>query len=140
MGVSLDLRKAALTRLHGDILAIYTWVNDERALVLLPAHRQRGAPWYIVCESAAYKYDDPRYLAQQAAKAADVLGMDETQSTWVRIATIIHEGLPDLVRMPAAPEVEKGGAVRGEVQVREGGELIGGEEIRFDKSEAAEYA
>ena len=37
MPVSLDLRKAHKVRRHGDLLAIYTWVNDERALVLLPA-------------------------------------------------------------------------------------------------------
>ena len=39
LGVSLDLRKAAFHRLQGDILAAYTWVNEARALVLLPAHR-----------------------------------------------------------------------------------------------------
>lgn len=138
MGVSIDLAKAAFSRLHGDILAIYTWVNDERAMVLLPAHRSAGSPWYIVCESAAYKYDDPRYLARQAAKAAEVLGMDETQSTWVRIATIIHEGLPDLIRMPAAPVDRKLGASRGQMTMLEDGKPIAGEDIRLEK-EAAEY-
>lgn len=138
MGVSLDLAKAAFSRLHGDILAIYTWVNDERALVLLPANRSSGSPWYIVCESAAYKYDDPHYLARQAAKAAEVLGMAESQSTWVRIATIIIDGLPDLIRMPPAPHPEKSNAVFGQMTMREDGRLIAGEEIRFDKV-AAEY-
>jgi hypothetical protein len=30
MPVSLDLRKAHKVRRHGDLLAIYTWVNDAR--------------------------------------------------------------------------------------------------------------
>ena len=137
LGVSLDLRKAAFHRLHGDILAVYTWVNEERALVLLPAHRSPGSPWYIVCESSAWKYDDPSYLATQSAKAASVLGMDETQGTWLRIATIIHEGLPDLIRMPPAPAPELG-ASRGSLTVRADGEVIAKEDIRFEQT-AAEY-
>ncbi|NDH35786.1 MAG: hypothetical protein EBX67_10025 [Betaproteobacteria bacterium] len=55
MPVSIDLRKAQKVRRHGDFLAIYTWVNDERALVLLPAHR-KAAAWFVVCESAAFRY------------------------------------------------------------------------------------
>jgi len=137
MGVSLDLRKAAFLRQHGDILAIYTWVNDERALVLLPARRAQGAPWFIVCESAAYKYEDPAYLARQGAKAAEVLGMDENQSTGFRLATIIIEGLPDLIRMPAAPEPEKTASI-GEMMLMADGKVIGGEEIRLEK-EAPTY-
>ena len=76
-------------------------------MVLIPALRAPGSPWFIVCESAAWKYDDPHYLARQAAKAAEVLGMDETTSSWYRIATLIHEGLPDLIRMPSRPRRRK---------------------------------
>jgi hypothetical protein len=43
MPVSLDLRKAYKVRRHGDLLAIYTWVNDERALVLLRALGRNAA-------------------------------------------------------------------------------------------------
>lgn len=129
MALSLDPRKAHLIRQHGDILAIYTWVNDERALVLMPARRGKS-PWYIVCESAAWKYDDPGYLARQARKAAEVLGMDETTSTWYRIAKIIHEGLPDLVHMPPAPLPELSKHTIGEMKLFADGHLVGGEEIR----------
>lgn len=139
MSVSLDPRKAHLVRVHGDILAIYTWVNDERALVLMPARRAQGSPWFIVCESAAYKYDNPRYLAQQAAKAAEVLGMDETTSTWYRIATIIHDGLPDLIRMPSAPLPELQRHAIGEMKLMADGKLVTGQEIREEKT-GLEYA
>lgn len=138
MAVQLDPRKAHLTRLHGDILAIYTWVNDERALVLMPAKRAAGAPWFIVCESASWQYDDPHYLARQAAKAAEVLGMDETTSTWFRIANIIHEGLPDLIRMPSSPQEAAVGKAVGEMHLREDGKIIKSELIR-DTVEAPAY-
>jgi hypothetical protein len=39
----LDLGKSHNVRRHGDLLAIYTWVNDERALVLLPARRKNAS-------------------------------------------------------------------------------------------------
>lgn len=129
MAISLDPRKAHQTRLHGDILAIYTWVNDERAMVLIPALRAPGSPWFIVCESAAWKYDDPHYLARQAAKAAEVLGMDETTSSWYRIATLIHEGLPDLIRMPSSPQEAELGKAIGEMHLKADGEIIKSELI-----------
>ena len=75
MATTIDTEKAYMSRQHGDITAIYTWVNDERALVLVPTFR-KGAPWFIVCESAAYKYDSDLYIAKQAIKACEVLGIE----------------------------------------------------------------
>ncbi len=131
--ITLDTRKAHLVRQHRDITAIYTWVNDERALVLVPTYR-KGAPWYVVMESAAYKYDDPRYLAKQSAIAAEVLGMDESTTTWSRIASIIHEGLPDLIRMPSAPDPDYHLASIGNMVLRADGQVIGGSDIRIEKT------
>lgn len=133
MGAQLDPRKAHKAFVVGDILAILTWVNDERALVLMPAHRAQGAPWFVICESAAYKYDSPEYLARQAAKAAEVMGMDETTKTWYRIADLIMNYLPDLIRMPFAPEPEKMNAAIGEMKLMADGQLLAGSEIRMDK-------
>lgn len=137
--VQLDPRKAHKAFVIGDILAILTWVNDERALVLMPAHRAAGAPWFIVCESAAYKYDNPQYLARQAAQAASVLGMDETTSTWYRIADLIINYLPDLIRMPTAPEAEKMGHAVGQMTLKADGQTIRQEDMVFDK-EGLTYA
>lgn len=139
MGISLDLGRAAFNRQHGDILAIYTWVNDERALVLLPAHRPKSPAWFVVCESAAWRYDDPAYLAQKARVAAQALGMDETTSTWLRIATIIIEGLPDLIRMRPAPDPDFLPATAGEINLTIDGEHVTSEEIKVEKR-VAEYA
>lgn len=134
MGVSLDPRKAHAAHIHGDILAILSWVNDERALILMPAHRAQGSPWFVVLESAAFKYDDPHYLAQQARKAADVIGMDETTSTWYRIAKIIHDGLADLIRMPSAPEPEYAKAAIGAMKLMEDGKLLTEQDIKPEVS------
>jgi hypothetical protein len=139
MGATLDLRKAAFHRQHGDILAVYTWVNDERALVLLPAHRKPGSPWYVVCESAAYKYEEPNYLARQARKAAEVIGMDETADAWLKIATIIIEGLGDLIRLPPAPEKELMSASVGSMTILEDGAPMLSRDIVLEK-DGPEYA
>lgn len=139
MGTSLDLDRAAFHRQHGDILAIYTWVNDERALVLLPAHRPKSPAWFVVCESAAWRYADPAYLAQKSRVAATALGMDETESTWLRIATIIIEGLPDLIRMRSAPDPEVLPATAGEIKLSIDGEHVTTQEIHVEKA-VAEYA
>ena len=132
VGISIDTRKAHLTRQHGDITAIYTWVNDARALVLVPTNRP-GAPWFIVMESAAFEYDEPNELARRAAKACDVLGIEPSTANWVRIATIIHEGLPDLIRMPSAPMPEYLRGSMGQMILKEAGQVVAGEDIRVEK-------
>ena len=140
MSVSLDPRKAHAVHHKGDVLLILTWVNDERAMVLMPAHRLPGSPWFILCESAAYKYDNPQYLARQSAKAAQVLCMAETSSSAFRIADLIMNYLPDLIRMPSSPEPEKrSGRAYGEMHLKEGGKLIHSEVLTLDQP-VPEYA
>ena len=131
MGATLDTRKAHLTRQHGDLFAVYSGANDERALILIPAYRP-GAPWYIVLESAAWKYDDPSYLAAQCVKACEVLGIEPSRPNWVRVAGIIHEGIPDLVRMPSAPPNELDAAI-GQMQLKADGKIVAEQDIRPEK-------
>lgn len=57
--------------------------------MILPAFRKFDR-WYIVLDSAAFKYDAPNYLA------AAGLGMRLVPENWFKIAKGIHEGLPDL--------------------------------------------
>jgi hypothetical protein len=82
MPVTLDLCKAHATRQHGDLLVIFTWINDERAMVLVPAYRP-GAPWYVVAESASFRCDDPKVVPAQCIKAREVLGIKPRKETWV---------------------------------------------------------
>lgn len=137
MGVSLDLRKAHAWHNYGDINLILTWVNDERAMVLMPAVR-KSAAWYIVCESAAFKYDDPAYLAKQCVKACEVLGIEPSKPNWVRIATLINEALPDLIRMPGSQPAELMNRSFGAMTMREGGRVIAQQDIRLE-DEGQEY-
>ncbi len=37
MSLSLDLDKTHLTRHIGDLIIAFTWMNDELAMVILPA-------------------------------------------------------------------------------------------------------
>lgn len=138
MGISLDLEKAHLHRQIGDMVVIYTWVNDERAMVLIPAFRKNSA-WYIVCESAAYKYDNMRYLAEQCRKAAEVLGMEPSPNNWYKLATLIHDGLPELCAMPSAPDPKLMRGAIGEMKLLENGKLIAGQEIRLEREAGASY-
>lgn len=139
MAVRLDPRKAHKAHIVGDILVILSWVNDERAMILMPARRAHGSPWFVLCESAAYQYDDPRYLARQAAKAAEVLGMDETTSAAYRIADVILNYLPDLIRMPATPDTECMDAAIGSMMLKADGQTVAQQDIRLDKA-VPEYA
>ena len=137
MPACIDLRKAHLHRQHGDLLAIYTWINGERALVLVPAFR-KGAPWYVVMESAAYRYDDPGYLARQCVTACEVLGIEPSKPNWVRVAAIINEGLPDLVTMPSEPQWQRAGQEFGTLKVMSDGKEIAAEALVIE-DKGAEY-
>jgi hypothetical protein len=143
MGVSLDLRKAHASRQHGDLLVIFTWVNDERAMVLLP-HRRPGAPWYVVMESASYTWDDsdPRNVGQvvrKTMKACEVLGMEPTPINCRRVAGIVIDALPELIRMPSAPPAEFHAASFGRLELRADGKPMAGEDLRIEK-EGVTYA
>lgn len=144
MSVSIDTTRAYLTRVHGEVTAIYTWVNDKRAMVLAATYRPGnqfvpGAPVYVILEENAHAYDDPIQLAHTAKKAGEVLGLDQSTTAWVKIATIIHEGLPDLIRMPTAPEKEHYRGNFGHMILSADGKPIAAEDIRIEKS-GVEYA
>ncbi len=136
--VSIDLSKAHKTRQHGDLVVVFSWLNDERAMFLIPAYRKNSA-WYVVAESAAHKYDNPHYLAHQCRKAAEVLGMEPSPNNWVKLASIIHEALPDLIEMPSAPDAILTRASYGEMKLMEDGKLMAGQDIRLEMEGGAMY-
>ena len=146
MGISLDLNKAHRHRVHGQITCIFTWMKvgadspaqPERAMVLIATHRNVKTPWFIVMESAAFKYDDPVYLAHQAKKACEVMGIEPSRSGWFGIAKIIHDGLEDLIRMPSAPEPDYIRKALGSMQLRADGQILAQQDIRLEQ-EGAEY-
>lgn len=140
MPASIDLRKAHLSRVHGDITVIFSWINDERAMFLIP-HLRKGAPWYVVCESAAYTWDDMNpdnipQVVQKATKACEVLGIEPSPWNCRRIAQMIIDGLPDLIRMPSAPPTEYHRASFGNMELRANGHVIASEDIRIERDGA----
>lgn len=134
----LDLNKAHASRQLGDLTVVFTWCDDERAMVLIPTFRKQTA-WYILKESAAYKYDNMKYLASQSKVAAEVLGMEPSPNNWYKLARVIHEHLPDLVTMPSAPDPTLMRASIGEMQLLEAGKLLGGQEIRLEEESGVAY-
>lgn len=112
-------------------------------MVLVP-NRRPGAPWYVVMDSAAYTWDDSvpgnvATVARKASKACEVLGLEPTPTNCRRIAGIVIDGIPDLVRMPSAPPPEYLRGAIGQMILKEAGKTIAGEDIRVEK-EGASYA
>lgn len=136
--LSLDLNKAHLVRQLGDLTVIYTWCDDERSMVLIPSYR-KGAAWYILKESAAHKYDNKEYLKRQCQIAADVLDMEPSPNNWFKLARVIHDGLPDLIEMPSAPDDKLLTPSLGEMRMYADGKLMAGEEIRVEREEGVTY-
>ena len=140
MPATIDLAKAHLSRVHGDITVIFSWVNDERAMVLVP-HLRKGAPWFVVMESAAYTWDDMDAnniptVVKKATKACEVLGIEPSPWNCRRVAGMIIDGLPDLIRMPSAPPKEYYRSSFGTMELRADGQTIAGEDIRIEKDGA----
>ncbi len=140
MPATIDLAKAHLSRVHGDITVIFSWFNDERAMFLVP-HLRNGAPWYVLCESAAYTWDDMDAnniptVVKKATRACEVLGIEPSPWNCKRIAGMIIDGLEDLIRMPSAPPKEYYRSSFGNMELRADGQTIADEDIRIEKDGA----
>lgn len=142
MPVSIDLSKAHRSRPYGDIMAVWSWINDGRALFLIP-HRRRGAPWFIVLERAAHEWDDrdPNMLMQviaRAVKACDVLGLTPTPETARRIIRIVNDAIPELAAMPSSPPAEMKRGSWGDLTLRIDGQAVNSVPMQ-DAVEGATY-
>lgn len=140
MTVSIDLRRAHLTRRYGDLLAVFSWLNDQRALFLIPAVR-KGAPWFVVLEPAAHEWNDQDgkmllMVISRAVKACDVLGIEPTPRNARRIVSIVNDAIPELVRMPSAQPPDMMPGSFGNLVLRADGKEIAGEEIRLEAAGA----
>lgn len=112
----LDLTLRHSTRQVRDLEVVGTWVGVdelEPAIVIRPAFRP--AKPCVIALSAAFKYDDPRYLAHSARAFGKIMGLSDDIRTTAQLADLIHESLTDLLKIPPAPTTEK---VVGEVEVQ----------------------
>jgi len=123
-------------------MVVLTWINDERALVLMPALR-RLAGWYVVLESAAYLWgvDHPSpevakpamlHAVRQARVACDMLGLEPSKMNRGRVMSVITGWIPDLCRMPSEPLQQSSGATLGEIVLRADDKPISAEPIRHE--------
>lgn len=106
---ALDLTRYQWKRDVHDLTVYGTWLyNDDQedtepALVILPRYRSNGSAPIAIALSAAFRYNDPRYLARSAGYFAKKLGFDDNLATAHRIAELILDSLDDLLKMPVDP-------------------------------------
>ena len=120
---AIDLTRHAFMRELGDLTIFGTWLmNDEQedtepCLVIIPRYRSIGFKPAVIALSAAFRYNNPRYLAKASAIFARNLGFEDMASA-NKIANLIFDHLGDLVTMPEDPQ---SAVVVGEASVEVGG-------------------
>lgn len=121
---AIDLTRYAFTRDVGDLSIYGTWLyNDDQedtepCLVVIPRYRRTGFMPIVVALSAAYRYNNPRYLAHAASTFAQTLGFEDSLTQARKVATMIHDHLLELLNMPLDPSEA---TVIGEVTIDQGG-------------------
>lgn len=105
-GHVLDLSRYNFKHIKGDVTIYGTWYGEtleesEPCLCLIPTYR-RGVPCCIAL-SAAYKYDDPKYLLGASQGICHQLGFSDSMQNVSRVADLIYSYLPDLVKIPPKP-------------------------------------
>ncbi len=106
---AIDLTRYYKKReLHG--LALYqTWLyseefNDyEPCLVIVNAVYPHAFRPCVVALSAAYLYNDGRYMARRVGQFIEQLGLQGTPSLGYKIADLFAENLDDLIKIPPNP-------------------------------------
>lgn len=119
----LDLSRHAWIRELGQLAIYGTWVGpnideSEPCLVIVPSARRTSHETVqpaVVALSAAYKYDDPRYLLQAAIQFNRGLGFTDDMSNVMKVADAIYDHLDDLVALPERPSF--GSSVGAEVRL-----------------------
>jgi hypothetical protein len=105
---AIDLSRTHFKRELGDLAIAGTWLwnddqeTEEPCLVVTSRYRIKGFKPFVVALSAAYKYNEPGYLAAVAAELAKTLGSDSIMTAH-KVATLIADHLHDLITMPPNP-------------------------------------
>lgn len=106
---AIDLTRSKWSREVGQFAIYGTWLynedkeDTEPCLVVIPRYRAYGFVPCCIALSAAYLYNDPRYLAHAAANYAKALGFEDMNSGY-KLAELIHDHLSDLISMPPDPQ------------------------------------
>lgn len=106
---AIDLTRYQFKRELGELALYGTWVynedqeSEEPALVVLNAIHPRAFKPCVVALSAAWKYNDARYLARVAKEFVTLLGLSDSMTTAYKVASLIADHLGDLLNMPPNP-------------------------------------
>lgn len=126
MSVMFGGPKARKQRISRGFVCSEQYVNGEEAIVIWPLRkRSLDAGAYVMCLSAAYKYEDPAYLMRQARTACEVMRMFPDKATVVNLATVLDECREDLLKM--LPEPDEHAIVLGSGEVK-----VDGRSFSFD--------
>lgn len=135
MGIIVGGPHAWKVQRQGDIVRAYHWVNGEPAMVLFPVRKRLGAGAFVICLSMAHTYAKSNgypseRLIVQAAKAAAIMAMDTNKGTIHQIASVILDGIEDLVKMPPEPALpKKQVAAIGEMTFKSEGKVVARAEV-----------
>lgn len=136
---AIDLTRYQWKRDVGDLTIFGTWLynedqeDTEPCLVVIPRFRLNGVKPFVLALSAAFRYNDPRYLARVVATIATGLGFEGSMTKAHQIASVIHDHLPDLLNMPLDPSVA---VVVGEASVDLGGQKHTIEVLDYERQKA----
>lgn len=136
---AIDLSRYQFVREIGDLAIYGTWLwnedqeDTEPCLVVVPRYRRIGYKPVVVALSAAFRYNNPKYLAHVAGIFAESLGFSNDMTNARKIATLIHDHLLDLLTMPIDPTDAK---VVGEASVDIGGRRRTVEILDYEQQKA----
>lgn len=106
---AIDLTRHHFKKDRGDLSMFGTWLwNDDQeahepALVIVNRYNPRAFKPCVVALSAAYKYNDARYMARIASAFTSLLGLQDGLVTAHKLALFIEDHLNDLLLMPPNP-------------------------------------
>lgn len=104
---STDLHER-FTQASGEFMRVYGWSRDEygqdEPIMIIYRTRYRTQMPFGVPLKSAYRFRDSKYIMQCALRALDHFGMLVTKDSAVKLATMIQDGLVDLLKMPPKHE------------------------------------
>lgn len=109
---AIDLTQYLFKREKGQLALYGAWLwNDDQeshepALVVVNAADPHKFKPCVVALSAAYKYNDPVYLAHVAKEFVHLLGLQDSMAMAYQVALFIEDSLGDLLTMPPMPTTQ----------------------------------
>lgn len=96
------------SRRIADVMVEYQWHNDEPSMILYRAVPTSKTGAFVIQMEDAHKYAESNgyptpTLVKDAADCAVAIGLGHAKGEAYKVATIILDGLEDLLMMPPKP-------------------------------------